>query len=139
MVLVIEQAVSTLGLLSIYSPRIEAAHQLDTLVTNNLREKMQMENQPNDTENAQPSAAGVTVEMLKNALRAAPLPTRPPTKKDKLTELMPELKKQLTRGHTADSLAAALTAGGLQVSARALRVLLQPAPDVKPATSAPRY
>lgn len=78
-----------------------------------------------------------TVEVLARALRAAPVPARELTKKEKLEALVPELKKQLARGHTFDSLANVLTTKGLPVSGRALRALLMPATPLAAANPAP--
>lgn len=85
-----------------------------------------------------------TVEVLARALRTAPIPARELTKKKMLLELVPELRKQLGRGHTVDSLSAVLTAKGLPVSGRALRALLTSASAThsaaaNPAPEAPHF
>lgn len=88
-----------------------------------------MENQNQHTGIAPPDAktkfGKMTVEDLKDALRNATIPARLQTTKEKLAELAPELKKQLARGHTVVSMAAALQAHGMQVSARTIGKMLR--------------
>ena len=56
------------------------------------------------------------VKRLETALRSAPLPDLKMTRNDALQALAPELRRQLERGHTVDSLADLLGAAGLPSS-----------------------
>lgn len=58
-------------------------------------------------------------------IAAAPPPAKQLTSADALRQLLPTLRKMLSSGHTADSIAAALQAEGLQVSPRAVSQVLR--------------
>ena len=65
------------------------------------------------------------LKKIESAIKSAPLPPRKLTKTEALAELVPELQKQLQRGHTVASLALALGANGLLVGERKLAQLLR--------------
>jgi hypothetical protein len=68
------------------------------------------------------------LKKIESVIKSAPLPPRKLTKTEALSELIPELKRQHVRGHTAVSLAAALDANGLHVSVRKMAQLLRHQP-----------
>lgn len=77
------------------------------------------------------------VKRLELVLKSAPIPDRKMTKNEALQALTPELRKQLERGHTPDSIATVLSDAGMLVSGRTIGKMLhtmkaQKAPAVMP-------
>lgn len=69
------------------------------------------------------------LELIKAELAQLPPPPRSLTKAEALRELAPELARMQASGHTAASIAAALSSRGLKVSVRAVaRTLASAAP-----------